>query len=135
MSVAVPVLGYEHTGVFYKDTEAAAAWYIRHFGAREVSRSAGAPPIIFLSFGGASLLEMVPAGDQPEAEPSDHAHLSLAVKNLKDAVAGLEEAGISLVKPVFEAYEGSPVAFFRDPEGNLVQLVERVSSLPLPWLG
>lgn len=134
MSVTIPVLGYEHTGVHFKDTEAAAVWYRNNFGAEEVSRSEGTDPIIFLSFGESSLLELIPSKDSEILKPSDHCHLSLAVENLDAAVKGLESIDIELEKPIFKAYEGSPVAFFRDPEDNLIQLVERVSSLPLPYI-
>jgi len=134
MSKVIPVLGYEHTGIFFKNTENMAEWYCDNFGAKEVSRSDSKNPIIFISFGNSSLLELVPANDSPNSEPDDHCHFSLAVKNLESAIKGLESIGIQLDKPVFKAYDGSPVAFFRDPEGNLIQLVERISNLPLPYI-
>lgn len=134
MSVPIPVLGYEHTGILFKNTEAMATWYCYNFGAEEVSRSEGTDPIIFLSFGKSSLLELVPAKNSSNVEPSDHCHFSLSVENLASAVKNLESIGITLEKPVFKAYDGSPVAFFRDPESNLIQFVERVSNLPLPYI-
>ena len=130
MSRPLEVAGVEHTGMIVRDTQGLADWYSRVLGASVVSRSDESPPIIFLSFGGASLLELIPAGgpDAPTV-PSDHVHFCLAVENLEKAVADLAALEISLDRPVFLAYDGSPVAFFRDPEGNLLQLVQRVVPL------
>lgn len=135
MSAPVPVLGYEHTGLLARDPESLSAWYVRMFGGRVVSRSEDSPAIVFVVFGRSSLLEFVPAGDSPHGEANDHAHFSFAVSSLESAVRSLEGEEIALDRPVFQAYDGSPVAFFRDPEGNLVQLVERRSDLEPPWRG
>lgn len=127
MSKPLDVTGVEHTGMLVNESESLATWYKELFGAVEVSRSEGSPPIVFLSFGGGSLLELVPAKESDWATPSDHVHLCLAVAELNQAVGRLRGHDILLEKPVFEAYDGSRVAFFRDPEGNLLQLVERVA--------
>lgn len=123
----VQVNGIEHTGMLVNDTESLAHWYEALFGAREISRSDSSPPIIFLRFGGGALLELVPASDERLGSPTDHVHLCFSVSSLDKAVDALREREISLDRPLFEAYEGSRVAFFRDPEGNLLQLVERVA--------
>lgn len=133
MKEPISVLGYEHTGVFFKDTAAAAAWFTAVFAAKEISRSNDERPVIFLSFGNSSLLELIPAIDPATAEPNDHAHFSLAVADIDSALRGLQEHGTALEKPPFIAYEGSPVAFFRDPEGNLMQLAERRSPFNMPY--
>jgi catechol 2,3-dioxygenase-like lactoylglutathione lyase family enzyme len=131
MSGTVDVRGVEHVGMVVGDSESLARWYADVFGARELSRSNDAPPIVFLGFGGGSLLELVP-GKAPATQATDHVHMSFSVNAIPEAVKGLKGAGIALERPVFKAYEGSPVAFLRDPEGNLLQLVERVSDLPQP---
>lgn len=113
------------------DPHALAGWYGTVFGATVVSRSAESPPILFLSFPGGSLVELVP-GEPPATDPCDHVHLSLSVDALETAINELRQAEISIEKGPFDAYEGSPVVFFRDPEGNLLQLVERRSGLPQP---
>lgn len=124
---AIDVNGIEHTGMLVNNTALLARWYTELFGATEVSRSESDPPIIFLGFGGGSLLELVPASEEKWATPTDHVHLCLSVPSLDKAVAAIRESGTALDRPVFEAYDGSRVAFFRDPEGNLLQLVQRIS--------
>ena len=128
---AVSNRGVEHVGMVVSDTAGLARWYETMFGATIASRSSDNPPIIFLRFAGGSLIELVP-GTAPAANPSDHVHLSLSVDVLQTAIEELLGAGVEVEKGPFDAYEGSPVVFFRDPEGNLLQLVERRSSLPQP---
>lgn len=127
MSGHMEVRGLEHIGLAARDTIALARWYCDLFGAEVVSRSSDTPPIQFLALNSGSLIELVPAGDAPAG--CDHVHLAFGVDDLPAAVDRLEAAGGRLERPVFTAYDGSPVAFFRDPEGNLLQLVERHSSL------
>lgn len=122
----VQAIGVEHTGLVVNDTEKLASWYVATFGAQEISRSDGQPPIIFLSFGRAALIELIPATEPAAAKPSDHVHLCLSVSDISRALTSLDAAGIRLDRKPFDAYDGSRVAFLRDPEGNLVQLVQRV---------
>lgn len=135
MNDVVSVVGIEHTGIAISDPAALAQWYRETLGAVEISRSSDDPPIIFLSFRGGSLLELIP--ENPNASVSetaslerigrDHVHLCFSVDNLEVAVEHLRRRGTPLERPVFVAYEGSSVAFFRDPAGNLLQLVQRVA--------
>ena len=122
----VQTTGVEHTGFIVNDTEKLASWYVATFGAQEISRSGDQPPIIFLSFGRAALIELIPAANPSAAKSSDHVHLCLSVSDISSALTSLEADGIRLDREPFDAYDGSRVAFLRDPEGNLVQLVQRV---------
>lgn len=122
------VFGLEHIGLLARDTESLATWYRDRFDGTEVSRSDDPVPVIFLAFGGGALLELVPAGDgDPGEVAAQRTHVCWGVGDLPSAVAEMEAQGVPLDRPVFTAYDGSAVAFFRDPEGNLVQLVERVA--------
>ncbi len=130
MTAAIPVTGFEHLGLLANDTEVLAAWYRDMFGAVEVLRSADPSPVIFLEFGGGALLELVPASpeDGPDGGTS---HFCLSVQNIEAAISATHERGIEQVRPPFEAFDGSKVAFYRDPEGNVVQLVQRVPGSPV----
>ncbi len=126
MSAPIGVYGVEHVGVLARDPEALAAWYGETFGAVEVSRGTDTPAVIFLRFGGGALLELVPAGESAAA-PNDHVHVCFSVRDIEAAERGLRERGVVLEREIFTVYEGSRVAFFRDPEGNLLQLAQRVA--------
>jgi len=127
MENSIRTNGIEHIGMLVQDTEALAAWYCNLFGASEVSRSKDDMPIIFLSFGYGALIELVPTSDNVIEEVRGHIHISFSVDDIAAAAEVLSRKGTALDRPIFEAYDGSKVAFFRDPEGNLVQLVERVA--------
>jgi catechol 2,3-dioxygenase-like lactoylglutathione lyase family enzyme len=69
----------------------------------------------------------------PATNPSDHTVLGFAVSSLADATAALRSRGVSFErfaqlpldeKGVLTTPEGARVAWFRDPDGNLLSLVE-----------
>lgn len=126
-AASIAVRGIEHVGLLARDPVALAAWYRATFGATVVSRSGDDPPVLFLGFGAAALLELIPTTDTRLSQPSDHVHLCLTVASLDSALVRLRDAGIAPVREPFAAYDGSMVAFLADPEGNAVQLVERVA--------
>ncbi len=130
MSVMVKTSGVEHIGLFAQDTIGLARWYMAVFGATEVSRSADSKPIIFLSFQEGSLIELIPVSSPPAGE-KEFVHVCFAVEDLQEAIAALHDNDVKLSKDVFEAYDHTPVAFFHDPEGNLVQLAQRPLTSPI----
>lgn len=52
-------------------------------------------------------------------------HLALRVDSIETAKAQLEQRGVKFDQPVKPAGGGGRVLFFRDPEDNLLHLVER----------
>lgn len=125
----VKTKGQEHVGIIVHDTGALAEWYRTTFGAHEISRSSDDNPIVFLSFGEGSLVELIPGpgrSDRSDTE-KDRVHLCLTVENIHESVETLRNAGVVIDRDVFLAYDDSPVAFVRDPEGHLVQIVTRVN--------
>ncbi|MFP4212466.1 MAG: VOC family protein [Alkalispirochaeta sp.] len=119
----IPVRGLEHIGIRTRDTRTLSRWYGEVFGAKIVSTDDGDPAIYFLSFGGGGLVELIP---DIAATATDDVHLCLSVDDIDGQVNALRSMGVDVVRQPFTAYEGSVTAFFRDPAGNLVQLVERV---------
>lgn len=130
MSAVLETRGLEHIGLFAHDTVGLAQWYITVFGATEVSRSPESAPIVFLSFGNGSLIELIPASPPPAGE-KDHVHICFVVDDIHAAVAALRKQEIELTKEIFRAYDETEVAFFHDPEGNLIQLAERPKTSPI----
>lgn len=124
----VETKGQEHVGIIVHDTVALSQWYRVTFGAREISRNADDIPIVFLTFGGGSLVEFIPQGEMRDVSEAEkgRVHLCLTVDNVHESLEALRGAGIVVERDVFLAYDDSPVAFIRDPEGHLVQLVTRV---------
>ena len=72
---------------------------------------------------GATTLELMPQKAMGVA-PGFH-HLSFRVGDVDAAAAALREPGVALEKEPFDAPGGLRLAFFRGPDGVLLQLFQR----------
>ena len=126
----------EHVALAYRDTDAAADWFCDVLGfekIREMLHPAHGRNLYFLKDpAGKSLIEIIPmpAGDEERLSQwsTDHIHVAFDVKDMEAAVAALAEAGVELEGGVTEL-GGNKLAFFRDPEGAPMQLVQRPQPL------
>jgi glyoxylase I family protein len=122
-------LSLEHIGLAARDTAALRAWYLRVLGAREAFCNRETPPAFLLVLPGGSLLEIYPADasipSAPDNKLAGWRHLALAVDSIESARGELLSRGVQFEDPVKPAGGGGRVLFFRDPEGNLLHLVER----------
>lgn len=119
----------EHLGLPARDPVALKEWYERTLLAELVYANSQVPPAFFLRLPGGLMLEIY-EGDFSLKETADNhlngwRHLALRVDSLESARQELLQRGVlfdSLAKP---AGGGGRVLFFKDPEGNLLHLVER----------
>lgn len=121
----------EHIGLPARDPAALKDWYARALGAELVFENGQTPPAFFLRLPGGIMLEIY-EGDFSLKETSDNAlngwrHLALRVDSLESAREELTRKGLEFNEPVKPAGGGGRVLFFKDPEGNLLHLVERPS--------
>lgn len=119
----------EHLGLAARDTVALKDWYLRVLGARVVFDNGQSPPAFFITLPGGAMIEIY-EGDFMLKETADNhlhgwRHLALRVDSIETAKAGLEKLGVKFDQPVKPAGGGGRVLFFRDPEDNLLHLVER----------
>lgn len=117
--------GAHHVALYTTDFPRLYAFYTRVLGFVEVGRFAG-HAIAFLRAGG-TVVELV--GDEPAAAPRGQGwnHLALEVADLELAMAALAARGVTF----HSGPEGFPpdaprarIAFFRDPDGNLLELYQ-----------
>ncbi len=55
-----------------------------------------------------------------------YGHIALRVDSMDDEIAALAERGIALSRGPYEAYPGgSKIAFIQDPDGYMIELIER----------
>jgi glyoxylase I family protein len=119
----------EHLGLPARDPVALKDWYLRVLGAKLVFDNRQSPPAFFLSLPGGLMLEIY-RGDLTLKETGINSlvgwrHLALQVASIETARADLEKNGVNFPDPVKPAGGGGNVLFFRDPEDNLLHLVER----------
>ena len=130
------VLNPDHIGVKVQDMEGAIRFYRDVLGL-ELSERHPMPngtELVFLRMGATAYVELIsrPNLEKTEPVPASRAglqHLCLQVESIDDWVAYLKEQSVPLtVQPFSLEFPSGPVrgCFVADPEGNPVELMERV---------
>jgi glyoxylase I family protein len=131
------LLGFEHVGMTVSDMSRAIDFYCGLLGLRLALRTSSAGgELAFLDAGGGMLEVAAPAHpvgrfrDVPMSEAGLR-HLTLAYDDVDGMVETLEAAGVEIVerpRPAYNTEMIRRVAFVRDPDGVLVELIERAPS-------
>ncbi len=130
------ILGMHHVAVFTRRFEAMEHFYADVLGL-PVTRRWDDAGIVF--FGAGSVEIELTRQDKPGAErppPLDQGigvnHIALGVADLDQALRDLHERGVHLVAgPAW--YKSIRSAFFSDPDGNVLELVEQsIGRDPVP---
>lgn len=128
----------EHLGFAAADPASLADWYCRVLEGRLVWSNGATPPALFVELPGALVLEIYPSSSRAPETGLNHVagfrHLALRVEDLDDARVTLESRGVQFNDVIKPAGGGGRVLFFRDPEGNLLHLVDRPLEAPLARL-
>ena len=129
------LLGFEHVGMTSGDLDRTIAFYCELLGLRLVLRKpSGQGEVAFLDAGGGMLEifaqpgdEVAPSRDVPPGEAGVR-HLTFAFDDVDATFARLESAGVAIVERPRAAHHTemiARVAFVRDPDGIIVELIER----------
>lgn len=128
------LVGFEHVGMTVSNMDRAIDFYCGLLGLRLALRKTTAGgELAFLDAGGGMLEVAAPAHevgrfrDVPHTEAGMR-HLTLAYDGVDIMIEFLEEAGVEIVERPRNAYNSEMirrVAFIRDPDGILVELIER----------
>ncbi len=115
--------GIEHTAIATKDPEALAGWYESNLEMPIVHRYGGN---VFVRASDGSMLELIPSeGDAVETAMRTPGirHIAIKVDDFDEGVRDIQSKGIEIVDFV----EAGPnrLAFFLDPEGNILHLIHR----------
>jgi len=129
------LVGFEHIGMTARDADRTIAFYCDLLGLRVALRkSQPSGEMLFLDAGGGMLEIMVPADADinraVDVLPGDAGmrHLTLAYADVDAMFARLEAAGVEIVERPRNAHNTEMVkrvAFVRDPDGIVVELIER----------
>jgi len=125
--------GIEHIGLMAKSPEKLAQWYIDTLEFREIFRTEGDNPIVFIAGTQSGILEFIPypeTFDIPD-DKDRSLHFAISVENFEAAVETLERAGVQFPDPPFDLFHGGKTVFFQDPEGNWLQIVYRPTPLEM----
>ncbi|GAB2539654.1 VOC family protein [Nocardia heshunensis] len=139
-------LDVHHTSLSVADLDAQCAWYQRALGLHEVIEEfrLEEPPVrtvVLRSATGVCLELIERAGasrDRTYTDPLDAAktlgfgHWAVAVRDLDAAFATIVAAGGSAVWPPADAVQpGARFAYVKDPEDNLIELIQPTVSRPI----
>lgn len=126
----------EHLGLAANDPVALKQWYEQVLGARCIWDTGQTPPAFFLELKGGVRIEIYQSQSRvPDTEVNSVAgwrHLALRVPHLEEARDALAARGVTFTEPVKPVVGGGRVLFFRDPERNLLHLVERPAHSIIP---
>ena len=132
-------LAVHHTSLSVADLDAQQAWYQRVLGLTEVVErfqlDEPAVRTVVLRSSSGVRLELIErsgaARERPFADPLDAAatlgfgHWALSVRDLDASYAAITAAGAASVWPPADAVEpGARFAYVKDPEGNLIELIQ-----------
>lgn len=121
--------GVEHTAIASPDPAALAAWYRDALEFRIVHLADGN---YFVRGRNGSLLEIIAAQGRlqpPQRTDAGIRHLAIDVEDFDAALAALQGRGVSLLSEPSTG-PGNRIVFFRDPDGNILHLIQRGTPLP-----
>ena len=62
---------------------------------------------------------------QPEYEERLFDHLAFEVSDVKEAIAAMRKENVTVTDEPFQLGSGTTIAFIEDPDGTLIELIER----------
>ncbi len=122
-------MNVEHVGLYAADSAALAKWYEDVLQLQVVNRieKAGRPPVVFLQGASGAVVEILPteaAGGDRKVNRPGFTHLGLPVADLDAEKRRLESRGVE-VWGLRTTSNGWTIAYFCDPEGNALELIQR----------
>ncbi len=125
------IQGVEHIALCAENVPSLIAWYQKIFQVDLVKEGQKGP--FFLKFPDGFLIEFLEAAGDippvPKVREKGFRHIALSVSSLEEMVGTLKKEGAEVVDDFKTVPNGTKLFFFRDIEGNLIQLVERVIPL------
>jgi lactoylglutathione lyase len=127
---------FVHSSIRTGNLEKSINFYTKHFGLKVLSRleiPKNHAEIVFLQDPAAkgATLELTfyqkqKKFIQPDYEERLFDHLAFEVKNMQQTIAGMREDGVTVTDEPFRlAPNGLLIAFVEDPDGTLIELIER----------
>jgi glyoxylase I family protein len=123
---------FTHIALYCRDIAAQEKFYTKHFGLkRSRTLHKGEPGEFFLMKLGSMRLELFPnpkaaAADKGGEQAVGFRHIAFEVPKLESARDALLADGVDCdeIKDVSHVIPGCRICFFRDPEGNIIELME-----------
>jgi glyoxylase I family protein len=119
--------GIDHPAVAANDVDQLADWYCSVLGYQKHFRHD--KPVWILKAPDGTLIEIMPKDETPRPERTTWtpgwSHLALRVSDIEKAIELLDAKGVQWGGELTNAIGGGRVRTFYDPDGNMLQIVER----------
>ncbi|WP_169975045.1 VOC family protein [Tautonia rosea] len=117
----------EHVALFAADPHALKDFYVEAFGLRVIlDNSKASPPGYFLADDAGMAVELIGRlAEIPAVDTRHVCHIAFIVDDVAASRADLEARGLTFEEDTAIANDSMTTAFFRDPEGNRLQIVKR----------
>ena len=119
--------GIDHPAIAANDVKKLSEWY-RDVLDYEITYTDEQPVYLIKSADG-TFIEIMPKDENPRQERTvctpGLSHLALRVSDLNKAIEHLDSKGVVWTSEVFGAKGGGQIRNFEDPDGNMLQIVER----------
>jgi len=127
----IMIQGVEHIALCAEDVPSLIAWYQKIFQADLIKEGQAGP--FFLKFPDGFLIEFLETQGNTPPVPKDREkgfrHIAFTVSSLEKMVETLKKEGVEVADDLKTVPNGAKLFLFRDIEGNLIQLVERLIPL------
>ena len=126
------VTGIEHVAIASPDPLRLARWYVEHLDF-VINYQSAHSKTVFIKAADGSMVEIIEsAPDTAPAEGMSAAglrHVALTVADFPAVYARLKEKGVRFLTDA-QTTNGNSLAFFTDPDGNILHLLHRETPLP-----
>jgi len=124
--------GVEHIGLCAQEPDNLARWYVEVLGFAVV-RPLVEHKTYFIRAQNGGMLEIYPAKHPSPPVDNIHRglrHIALSVAEIDREIDRIRSCGVDVPTDGIVTTPDMKLAFFRDPEGNLLHLVERTKEIP-----
>ena len=120
-------LGIDHPAIAVKEVEKTVQWYCNVLGYEVFAHTD--KPVYIIQAPDGSFIEVMPEDGSPRPQRTictpGWSHLALRVSDMDKAMAELDKHHVPWEGPEFEAVGGGRIRNLTDPEGNVLQIVQR----------
>ena len=119
--------GIDHPALAADDVVKLTQWYCDVLGYAVQAKTD--KPVFIIKAPDGTFIEMMPKDETSRPErmicTPGWSHLALRVSDMDAAIAALDKFGVKWMGAEFEAVGGGRIRNFTDPEGNILQIVQR----------
>ncbi|MDR0348530.1 MAG: VOC family protein [Tannerella sp.] len=120
--------GIDHPAIAADNVELLSKWYCEVLGYEVLFHTTDKSVYIIKAPDG-TYIEVMPKDENKRPDRTTHtpgwSHLALRVSDMDAAMAALDQQGVAWEGAEFEAAGGGRIRNFTDPEGNLLQIIQR----------